>query len=79
MTHRRRQGGDVATGLLNAARTWSREAGLARVELTVHPTNQRAIAAYQRAGFQIEGTRRRALLVGGKYVDEYLMSLLHEA
>jgi RimJ/RimL family protein N-acetyltransferase len=51
---------------------------LRRVELTVHTTNQRAIAAYKRCGFQVEGVRRSSLLVDGKYVDEYLMAVIND-
>ena len=29
------------------------------------------------SGFQVEGMRRSSLLVDGKYVDEYFMSLIH--
>jgi RimJ/RimL family protein N-acetyltransferase len=72
-------GHGVATALINAALSWSREAGLRRVELTVHTTNRRAIKVYQSAGFQVEGVRRSSLCVSGQYVDEYLMSVLHEA
>ena len=72
-------GQGVASALLGEALAWSRRAGLVRVELTVHTTNQRAIAVYKRSGFQVEGTRRRSLLVAGRYVDEYLMSILNEA
>jgi RimJ/RimL family protein N-acetyltransferase len=57
---------------------WSREAGLRRVELTVHTTNVRAVNLYLRSGFQVEGVRRSSLLVSGKYVDEYLMSVVNE-
>ena len=72
-------GSGVATALLAEALAWSKQAGVTRVELTVHTTNIRAIAVYLRAGFQVEGTRRRSLLVSGRYVDEYLMSVVREA
>ena len=70
----------VASALLTHALAWAREAGLIRIELTVHTTNERAVDLYKRAGFEIEGVRRRSLLVSNRYVDEYLMSvLLNEA
>jgi len=50
-----------------------------RVELTVHTTNQRAFELYQRHGFEVEGIRRKSLLVNGRLVDEYLMSLTNAA
>ena len=69
----------VGSALLAEALAWSRSAGLARLELTVHTTNQRAFELYKRHGFEIEGVRRKSLLVNGKYVDEYLMSNTHAA
>ena len=64
----------VGSALLAAALAWSRSAGLARLELTVHTTNRRAFELYRRHGFEVEGVRRMSLLVNGLYVDEYLMS-----
>jgi RimJ/RimL family protein N-acetyltransferase len=66
----------VASALLAHALAWAREERLVRVELTVHTTNERAVGLYRRAGFEIEGVRRRSLLVSDRYVDEYLMSIL---
>jgi RimJ/RimL family protein N-acetyltransferase len=51
---------------------------LRRIELTVHTTNDRAIAAYRRCGFQIEGVRQSSLLVDERYVDEYLMAVIND-
>jgi len=69
----------VGSALLAQALAWSQVAGLIRVELTVHTTNDRAVALYRRHGFEIEGTRRNSLLVNGRLVDEYLMSVVHAA
>ena len=38
--------------------------------------NQRGVGLYKKMGFDIEGTKRDALLVDGTYVDEYYMSKL---
>lgn len=72
-------GQGVATRMLEHVVAWSASAGLHRLELTVHTTNLRAVAVYLRAGFQLEGVRRSSLIVGGRYVDEYLMSRLSDA
>jgi len=66
----------VASCMLGEAISWAPGAGIARLELTVHTANARAVALYQRHGFEVEGTRRRSLRVDGVYTDEYLMSLL---
>ena len=38
--------------------------------------NERALGLYTKMGFQVEGERRHALWVGGKYVDERFMAKL---
>jgi RimJ/RimL family protein N-acetyltransferase len=55
---------------------WAVEQGIHRLELTVMVHNQRAIDLYEKVGFQREGRKRDALLVGGEYVDEYVMGRL---
>ena len=69
----------VGSALLTEALAWSRAAGLARLELTVHTTNLRAFELYRRHGFEVEGLRQKSLLVNGQFVDEYLMSNTHAA
>jgi RimJ/RimL family protein N-acetyltransferase len=69
----------VGSALINEVLAWSRSCGLRRIELTVLTSNSRAVELYRRAGFEIEGTRRSSLLVGGSYVDEYLMSAINAA
>ena len=72
-------GRGIAAALLDAVIAWSETEGLVRLDLTVHVTNARALALYRRAGFEIEGTRRKSLLLGNEFVDEYLMSRLNIA
>ncbi|WP_060981441.1 GNAT family N-acetyltransferase [Vibrio splendidus] len=47
---------------------------LVRLELEVHADNHTAIALYERAGFQLEGTKRLSTFKAGKYIDMLLMS-----
>ena len=68
----------IATRLLNGVIAWARETRLRRLELTVHVTNLRAATLYLRKGFEVEGRRRSSLCVDGRFVDEYLMSLVIE-
>ena len=67
----------IGSRMVQEAVHWSAEAGLKRLELTVHTSNRRAISVYMRYGFEVEGLRRSSLLVDGKYINEYLMSLIH--
>src|SRR5690242_7225389 len=67
----------IASRMVQDAVTWSLTAGLKRLELTVHGANIRAVSVYMRYGFEVEGLRRSSLLVDGKYINEYLMALIH--
>lgn len=53
-----------------------RELGLNRIELRVWAFNTRAIRAYEKAGFVVEGRRREAVFHDGAFHDELLMSVL---
>ena len=50
--------------------------GLHRVGLSVFSYNLRAIRAYEKAGFRIEGRQREAILRDGRYWDEIQMGVL---
>ena len=53
------------------------EAGERRLSVTeVRADNHRAIALYRKAGFEIEGTRKRSLKVNGAHADELSMARL---
>lgn len=52
------------------------ELGLHRIELTVNADNERAIAAYERAGFEPEGVLRSKLFYGGRFHDQVFMAAL---
>jgi RimJ/RimL family protein N-acetyltransferase len=49
---------------------------LHRVELEVFDFNPRAMRAYEKAGFRLEGTRREAIYQDGAYHDELVMAIL---
>jgi RimJ/RimL family protein N-acetyltransferase len=72
----RAAGQGIGRLLFDALLTWARESGVTRLELTVMTHNERAIRLYSRLGFQVEGTRKRSLVVEGKPVDELAMALL---
>ena len=56
---------------INQADNWL---NLVRLELEVHADNHAAIALYERAGFQLEGTKRLSTFKNGKCIDMLLMS-----
>lgn len=53
-----------------------RELGLNRIELRVWAFNPRAVRAYEKADFVIEGRRREAVFHDGSFHDELIMSVL---
>jgi RimJ/RimL family protein N-acetyltransferase len=72
---RRKYGGQgIGSGLFDALVKWAETAGLVRLELTVMSDNVAAIGLYTKYGFEVEGTRRAAMLVNGRLRDEYYMA-----
>jgi RimJ/RimL family protein N-acetyltransferase len=69
-------GRGVGRALLQALEDWARSRGLHRLELTVDVDNRRAIALYEKCGFEREGVKRHSRRVEGRYSDELYMSKL---
>jgi RimJ/RimL family protein N-acetyltransferase len=69
-------GQGIGRSLLGAAESWAKARGVRRLELTVRTTNHRAMALYERVGFEWEGVKRHSQLVENEYVNEFLMSKL---
>jgi len=69
----------LGTVALKAALDFAwRDLNLHRVWLRVFTSNERAIAAYTKAGFQKEGVLRQAAWIDGAWQDEIVMAALHE-
>tara|TARA_B100000683_G_scaffold240707_1_gene248105 strand:- start:74 stop:559 length:486 start_codon:yes stop_codon:yes gene_type:complete len=69
-------GKGIGSRLFETLIRWAEKSPLCRLELTVMTHNKRAIALYQKFGFEIEGTQKGSLMVDGVLVDEYVMALL---
>ncbi len=69
-------GRGIGKGLLRALDSWAVEHGVHRLELTVMAHNERAIALYRKCGYEVEGTRRDSIRLGGRPVDELAMAKL---
>ncbi|MDO9445662.1 MAG: GNAT family protein [Dehalococcoidia bacterium] len=54
------------------------ELGLQRIELNTSEFNTRAVRAYEKVGFVLEGRQRRRTHLAGRYYDVLLMGLLRE-
>ena len=71
-THR---GLGIGSALMAEALRWAREQHVERVELTVYPHNEPAIALYRRFGFLEEGRMIRHAKKSYGYEDEILMAV----
>jgi len=69
--HGRGIGTRLLRELIEIADDWL---NLRRLELTVYVDNARAIALYERHGFEIEGTHRDYAFRGGAFGDAYAMA-----
>jgi RimJ/RimL family protein N-acetyltransferase len=68
------RGRGIGTALMEAAMSWARRHGVERVELTVYPHNDAALALYRRFGFEQEGRLARRSKKSHGYEDEILMA-----
>ncbi len=64
----------IGSALFKAAETLAKERGARRIELEVFAKNVRAIELYKRLGYEIEGTKRRAVEEDGYYDDLIFMA-----
>jgi RimJ/RimL family protein N-acetyltransferase len=72
------QGKGIGTALFHELEDWAMQNGLHRLELTVITDNSAGVALYEKAGFEIEGTKRHSLYMDGKYMNELYMSKIVE-
>ena len=66
----------IGKALFVEIENWAKESGVTRLELTVMCHNTSAVALYENIGFEIEGIRRNAMIIDGKYINEYYMAKL---
>lgn len=69
------RGAGLGHALMHAAFEAGRARGIEKLELTVRSTNTRAIALYERLGWQHEGRSLRAFKQDGAYEDRLYMGL----
>jgi RimJ/RimL family protein N-acetyltransferase len=70
-----RRGRGIGSALMREALRWARDHAVERVELTVYPHNEAAMALYRRFGFEQEGRLVRHAKKSYGYEDEILMAL----
>lgn len=67
------RGKGIGMALIEELFKWARNNKIIRLELTVVKDNRYAVNLYKKMGFKVEGIREKAMIVDGKYVDEYYM------
>jgi len=70
------RGKGIGGRLLAACISKAKMNGITRITLEVRADNQPAIKLYERAGFEREAVKRKALLFDGKYYDALQMCLI---
>lgn len=68
------RGKGIGSKLLENVIRSSWGAGLKRIELEVFTTNTVAVNLYKKNGFELEGTKRNARYLDGRYVDAHFMA-----
>jgi putative acetyltransferase len=67
-------GSRLLAAIIDTADNWL---NVTRIEMTVFTDNARAIALYEKFGFEIEGTHKAATFRDGAFVDAHCMARLH--
>ncbi|ART77166.1 GNAT family N-acetyltransferase [Sutcliffiella horikoshii] len=70
------RGKGVGTKLFDHVTNWVSKHNISRLELTVVTENESGVALYKKSGFDIEGTKRKSLIINDRSYDEYYMSKL---
>jgi RimJ/RimL family protein N-acetyltransferase len=70
------RGKGLGTKLFENVTEWALRKNISRLELTAVTENEAGVALYKKSGFQIEGTKRKSLIIDGKFFDEFYMAKL---
>jgi len=70
------RGRGIGTRLIEHLIAWAPKHGVTRLEVEALEINPRAIALYERLGFEHEGIRRSAAAIDGRYVDMICLARL---
>mgnify|MGYP002510260447 CR=1 FL=1 len=72
--HYREKG--LGQSLINSIEAWCLNHNIRRIEVSVVPENETAVALFKAAGYQIDGELRDKLYIDGRYFNKYIMSKL---
>ncbi|MDQ0973815.1 RimJ/RimL family protein N-acetyltransferase [Neobacillus niacini] len=66
----------IGTRLFQRLEEWAINSNISRLELTVITQNEAGITLYKKSGFEIEGIKRKSLMIDDEFYNEYFMSKL---
>jgi RimJ/RimL family protein N-acetyltransferase len=69
-------GQGIGTLLFKEVEDWAKKHGILRLELTVVVQNEPGVRLYKKMGFEVEGTKRKSLMINGSLYDQYYMAKL---
>lgn len=66
----------IGTAFFHSIDYWTQKQGLHRLVLTAVTDNEAALGLHKKAGFTVEGIKKRSLRIGQVFKDEYCMAKL---
>ena len=73
------RGKGIGSKLFSELDTWAIENKITRLELSVICSNTIAKHLYEKNGFKVEGIKKNAMIIDGKYVDEFFMAKIYNS
>ena len=73
------RGKGIGSKLFSELDIWAIENKITRLELSVICSNTIAKHLYEKNGFEVEGIRKNAMIIDGKYVDEFSMAKIYNS
>ena len=70
------RGQGIGSKFFSELDNWAIENKVTRLELSVIYSNNIAKHLYEKNGFKVEGIKKNAMIIDGKYVDEFAMAKL---
>lgn len=64
----------IGRKMLQIQEDHAKSIGVSRIEAMVRIANERGIKLYERSGYKIEGTRKKAARIDNKFVDEFFIA-----
>lgn len=73
------RGKGIGSKLFHELDRWAIKNKITRLELSVICSNTIAKHLYEKNGFEVEGLKKNAMIIDGKYVDEFSMAKIYNS